>query len=190
MNISRTPVIAAINRLVAEGLAESLPRRGTIVTQLTPKKIKDMCEARYMIELFVVNHAVNRIDSMPEVFEKMNLLARQLDEVKCSDYEYDVASQLDFEFHTLYVSLAQNEQISKMYQANWSIGTPYYILRLANMPLSNIKHLFGAHIEFVDFLMAKNQVALRKSLSKHLNLIQEVILDLINQNPLILEAGK
>ena len=42
LGISRTPVNAAINRLVAEGLAEAIPRRGTIVRKLSKKQIQEI----------------------------------------------------------------------------------------------------------------------------------------------------
>lgn len=188
LNISRTPVIAAINRLVSEGLAESIPRKGTIVTQLTPKRIKDMCEARYMIEMHVIAPAIERIDSSSGILKKMQALARDFNEIQFDDFDYETVSSLDQEFHTLYVSLADNGQIVKMYQGNWSIGTPYYILRRAKVPLSSINDQLGAHQEFVELLAEKNEEGLKKSLSKHLIAIQNIVMDILKENPRLLEG--
>ena len=58
LGISRTPVVAAINRLVAQGLAEAIPRRGTIVAQLSTQQIKDIIEVRKMIELYSIKSVI------------------------------------------------------------------------------------------------------------------------------------
>ena len=191
LGISRTPVIAAINRLVAEGLAESIPRRGTIVTQLTPKKIREMCDVRTMIESYAATKAIDNLDSKPEVLEEMKSLADFFSSMEIQDYDYDGLSQLDQKFHTLLVSLADNEQLLSMYRGNWSIGTPYYILRLARVPLSSIKkQLKTGHNEFVTFLVNKDRQGLLDSLNKHLHEIERIVADILKENPGILESKK
>ncbi|MCG8483860.1 MAG: GntR family transcriptional regulator [Clostridia bacterium] len=189
LGISRTPVVAAINRLVAEGLAESIPRKGTIVTQLTPKRIKDMCDVRLMMEVYAASFAVKNISDRPEVLEKMKSLSKYFDKIEDKDFDYSSVSDVDYEFHTLFVSLADNEQLLKMYQANWSIGTPYYVLRLANMPLSDLKKQFDAHLEFVQLLSNKDEAGLRKSLTKHISQVSKIIQGVLKDNPHILKGS-
>ena len=54
LGISRSPVLAAINRLIALGLVEAIPRKGTVVAKLSVSQIRNIIEARQMMELFCV----------------------------------------------------------------------------------------------------------------------------------------
>ena len=58
---SRTPVREALRQLAVTGLVEMRPRRGVIVTQLTPERIMDMFETMAEIEALCVRLATYRI---------------------------------------------------------------------------------------------------------------------------------
>ena len=50
LGISRTPLRSALEKLEAESLVESLPRRGMIVKALTPNEIIEIYECRMALE--------------------------------------------------------------------------------------------------------------------------------------------
>lgn len=50
MNLSRTPVRLALERLEAEGFVKLLPRRGAVVAQITPQSLEDILAARLVLE--------------------------------------------------------------------------------------------------------------------------------------------
>ncbi len=58
---SRTPVREALRQLSVSGLVEMRPRRGVIVTRLTPERIMDMFETTAEIEAMCVRLATYRI---------------------------------------------------------------------------------------------------------------------------------
>ncbi|WP_245411910.1 GntR family transcriptional regulator [Methylocella silvestris] len=58
---SRTPVREALRQLSVSGLVEMRPRRGVIVTRLTPEQIMDMFETTAEIEAMCVRLATYRI---------------------------------------------------------------------------------------------------------------------------------
>lgn len=58
---SRTPVREALRQLAANGLVEMRPRRGVLVTRLTPEQITDMFETAAEIETMCVRLATYRI---------------------------------------------------------------------------------------------------------------------------------
>jgi DNA-binding GntR family transcriptional regulator len=58
---SRTPVREALRQLSVSGLVEMRPRRGVVVTRLTPERIMDMFEATAEIEAMCVRLATYRI---------------------------------------------------------------------------------------------------------------------------------
>src|ERR1700757_5140456 len=52
LNMSRTPVREALNQLVAEGLLEQIPNRGTLVVQLKRRDIIELYELREALEVY------------------------------------------------------------------------------------------------------------------------------------------
>lgn len=58
---SRTPVREALRQLAVTGLVEIRPRRGVIVTQMTPERIMEMFEMSAEIEAMCVRIATYRI---------------------------------------------------------------------------------------------------------------------------------
>ena len=61
LGISRTPVVAAVNRLTAEGYADAVPQHGIFVKKLSVKMIRDTLELRLMIELFSVDAVIRNM---------------------------------------------------------------------------------------------------------------------------------
>ena len=85
LNISATPVVAAINRLAAQGLVETIPRKGAVVKTFSTTDIGNYFEARTMIECFVAHLAVQNVDKFPESVKKMQEAADQLERL----YEFN-----------------------------------------------------------------------------------------------------
>jgi len=52
MNISRGPIREALNRLEKEGFVTIIPRRGTMVSNVTAQEVKDIFKIRGLLEPF------------------------------------------------------------------------------------------------------------------------------------------
>ena len=63
-NASRTPVREALRQLSVSGLVEMRPRRGVIVTRMTPESIMEMFEAMAEIEALCVRFATYRMSPL------------------------------------------------------------------------------------------------------------------------------
>ena len=70
---SRTPVREALRQLSVSGLVEVRPRRGVVVTRMTPERIMDMFEIMAEIEALCVRLATYRITPI----ERSKLMALQ-----------------------------------------------------------------------------------------------------------------
>lgn len=166
LGVSRTPVIAAINRLVAQGLAKAIPRRGTIVAQLSILQIKDIIEVRSMIELFSIKPAIKNVYYYPKIIERMQSISEKFNEQDKLDYS--IASELEVEFHSLFVSLTGNEQLVKIYESNWSVGAMFYLYSISKMPLSHHEKAFNHHQNILKYLLAQDEENLRNTINEHL----------------------
>lgn len=120
---SRTPVREALSQLVAEGLLEQTPNRGTIVVQLKRQDIIDLYELREALEVYAVGKAARRgvssqeIKRLQELVDKIRVL---LDELRESKHKELSPKQMhrfvtcDLGFHVLLVRMAANARISKL----------------------------------------------------------------------------
>ncbi len=62
LGVSRTPVREAVQQLAREGLLVVMPRRGTVVSNISMEDIRQLYEARLMIEPQIMRIAAKRAD--------------------------------------------------------------------------------------------------------------------------------
>ena len=62
IDASRTPIREAHNKLEQEGFVQIIPKKGVMVTGLTLVEINQTFEARILLEPFIINNYMNRID--------------------------------------------------------------------------------------------------------------------------------
>ncbi|MHA3791759.1 FCD domain-containing protein [Sphingomonas sp. YL-JM2C] len=103
---SRTPVREALRQLAVSGLVELRPRRGVVVTRLTPGRIMDMFEAMAEIEAMCVRMATNRMSPL-ERSRLIQLHDSSAGFVAAGDVDaYDAFNR---EFHELLYRATHNE---------------------------------------------------------------------------------
>lgn len=173
LGISRSPVLAAINRLIALGLADATPRKGTTVAKLSDIQIRNIIEARQMMELFCVKLCIHNIDYHPSIIKEMESIVQEFE--TALEAGYPAAADLETKFHTLYISLCGNPQIMKLYESNWSVGTMFYMYSAANLPLAQLETSFRQHKEILEALKRKDENDLRKIIEKHMSIVYEAL---------------
>lgn len=116
MGVSRTPVREAFRQLEIEGLAENVPRKGTVVKGISQKDILEIYEIREMLEglsarLACSNISKERIEDLKEKISKMEQL---IDNKDSTGYW-----KLHGEFHDIIQHVSGNKRlIDQMKQIN------------------------------------------------------------------------
>ncbi|NOU88401.1 FCD domain-containing protein [Paenibacillus sp. LMG 31460] len=126
MNISRTPLKDAVNRLVLEGLMEVKPRSGTFVTSLKKSDIEEVSEIRLMIEQWCVSHltefkAQKLVNTLEEILEDFK------GTLAVTPFPFESFLELDIRFHNEIVQAADNHRMLEQYR---SINSFLYAARI------------------------------------------------------------
>lgn len=116
LNISRTPVRSALQRLSQEGYVDIFPSRGVIIHPLTETDITAMYQMRCAIESYCLIHFARDPDSRQtqELLAKLDAsIARQKSCLDGNSAEYFTH---DCEFHRLIVSQLNNPWFDEAFQ--------------------------------------------------------------------------
>lgn len=98
LGVSRFPVREAFRRLEAEGLVESLPRRGVRVVQLDQHELEVVREMRVALESIAVRHTTSRLD--PALRETLRNILEEGQRASAAD-DHEVLDQLNDSFHSV-----------------------------------------------------------------------------------------
>lgn len=156
IEVSRTPVREAINRLEMEGLLVVEPQRGSFVFSLEPEELAKLCDARVCLETTALTHAIQeRPDDLAEA------LAACVDRMTAAreagnDVEYLAQ---DTVFHQHFFDCADNRFLNDAYQ---TIALKMAALRnrLGHHP----EHMAKSYREHVELVEAVKQRDIQKAL--------------------------
>jgi DNA-binding GntR family transcriptional regulator len=130
LGVSATPVHQALERLAAEGLVESVPRRGTYVTQLSTDDVDDLASVRAGLELLAFRFRAGRL-SADELAQLEATLDRCEQAVAADDHDsYRIN---EFQFHRLLVAVGRSRRLLALYESvlNQTRILAVYLPRLA-----------------------------------------------------------
>lgn len=115
VGISRTPVREAFLRLAAEGILELFPKRGAFVVPVTPAEMRNVIEARLLIEQWAAGVVAAQPDREPTVAQLEDFIA-EMNAVRISaePLRYHEA---DRRFHEAIVTATENTHLSSFYRS-------------------------------------------------------------------------
>jgi len=163
---SHVPVREAFQRLEAQGLAISLPRRGMRVTTLSSASVKEAVEMRAALEVLALRHSAPLMTAVhiAQLEQAQNMCANA-----SSLIEWDAANGA---FHAAMVS---------------PCGMPRLLEILKQLQLTNSRYLFAAglvrgwqprsdqdHRLIIDALKDKNVERAVQLLSRHIGTMERV----------------
>lgn len=123
LKMSRTPVREAINQLVAEGLLEQTPNRGTLVVRLKRQDVIELYELREALEVYAARKAA-QMTLRPLDLERWEHFSNEIlelrDELRTSGHSTLNHDQMrrfvtsDLSFHNMLMRMSVNARILKV----------------------------------------------------------------------------
>jgi GntR family transcriptional regulator, rspAB operon transcriptional repressor len=166
LKVSKMPLKEAINRLATEGLLEVQAQRGTFVSRVDLRDLKETFEVRRALEMLAGELAVARV-AKADIEQLRELVA----EMERSNRKTDVARHLELNdrFHGLVVELSDNRRLIETYRR---LRVP---IRMAGIHhrsenwVSRIAQEGREHRAIVRALEQKDAEAVSRAISNHIN---------------------
>jgi DNA-binding GntR family transcriptional regulator len=111
LNVSQTPLKGALAQLVAAGLVEVQPRRGTFVAQVSPRQISELLAIRRALELLAAETLLTHITG-----EDLAYLRDLVDKIEHAT-DVDAHYRHNFDLHRRLVELSGNGKLAEFYAA-------------------------------------------------------------------------
>lgn len=176
LNISSTPVVAAINRLAAQGIVETIPRKGAVVKNFSPAEIRDYFETRTMMECYAANHITKDLDRYQDTIGQMRQAADRLAEMLVSDADMELIRTLETTFHTGFIKLVGNVQLDRLYKFNWSVGSVYFVYSIKKVAPENLQVSLREHQQILNTLLTGDTKRLETLVRDHLRFLNQAII--------------
>ncbi len=173
LQISSTPIVAALNRLASQGMVEILPRRGFIVKSFSVEDIRNYFDTRVMMECWAVTEAVKNVDRFPDIIQEMGELVDQFDHISPTDLE--AAREVETRFHLLLIQMAGNDQLTRLYEFNWGVGSVYFVYSVGRVKPENFRISLQEHRLLLNALLERDEAKLRTLLKEHLRFLNKAI---------------
>jgi DNA-binding GntR family transcriptional regulator len=173
MEMSRTPIRAALERLDAEGLANYTPNKGLVVAELSLRKAIDLYDYRIAMECFVVRKlaSMELEKSVLKWFEQN--LRQQQTHVEKSDYA--LFTEADTQYHRKLVEIYANSGIT---QAMERLQDQLYRIAIGVLrkDRTRISVSYDDHLRIFQFIQAGEADKASQAMEEHLEFGKRILI--------------
>lgn len=173
LNVSRTPLREALNRLATEGFLTTAPNRGFFGRPLDTKAVFDLYEFRRCLEVASVRLACER--ATEDQLEELEAFVRASRDEK-DDSQAIKLLRLDEEFHERVARITGNEEILRSLQ---SVNARIHFVRWIDMQNGRRAHTQSEHLRIVRALKARDAEAASALMQEHISRRLDQIVDVI-----------
>jgi DNA-binding GntR family transcriptional regulator len=162
--VSRGPVRAALSKLEEEGLVRNIPHRGTFVTPLDKKTVRDLYGVRATLEAYGVRLAIKcctdqDIERIREIIQEMQTAAQRGDTKE--------VIRLDFMVHHFFIELADNAILLQTWSTLKVQVRRALSFRHQNYP--DLQEIADSHVPFIELMQIKDADQAAKIMEAHIH---------------------
>ncbi|WP_020617752.1 GntR family transcriptional regulator [Paenibacillus daejeonensis] len=170
-SVSQAPVREALERLKQEGLIVGIPNKGSVVSTITAKEIKDIFVLREIIEVFAVRQSMTLLTA--EDYRTLELLILEMDQASRGNEPFRIL-ELDMDFHEFFYIKCGNQAIQELWGR---LRTK--VMRF--MAISNRHHttekLAEWHHKLLEALRSGDPVAAEQAFIEHMHAYKMISID-------------
>ncbi len=164
LQMSKTPVHAAIERLEAEGLVMLAPQQGVFVRELSLHDIVNHYEVRQALEPYVMRRLAGQLTA-----EQVKQLRRNVSDLRRSANQKNTEGFMnaDAEFHQLLCDFFRNEEITRVMQ-QLRDKVQRVIFRVVEQFPERVGQTYREHEAIVEALIQGDEERAAGLMSEHL----------------------
>ncbi len=170
--VSETPVKLAFHRLVSEGMLEALPRRGVVVRRVSLEDVRELMEARHMVNLVSVDAAIRAaagkdLAVVERLRKNLHAHALLLSEVsgRLTIDAFLRYVRLDREYHRVYLHCAHNRILERFFEQLSNQVTVF--VSLGELMTARIHSACEEHSAIFEACLAGRRDAMIDQLIRH-----------------------
>ncbi|MCI8649521.1 MAG: GntR family transcriptional regulator [Anaerotruncus sp.] len=170
--VSHTPIKDALNRLIAEGYVEALPRRSMVVRTYTNIDLIESLQVRLLFEIFCAQEIVAAAQKS-NIAQQLRGILEQMRECLADKehLEYEKWVENETQFHRCYMQHCRNRKLFSLYQGLDTNKTTYFAyLNSSHTPLkrSTLESNLQEHEAITDAIEQQNAELFIQAVAQHL----------------------
>jgi len=178
LNVSRTPVREALERLYQEGFVTRLPRRGFYVAEMTGDEALELYGAREALEIHALRETLGRGPLSEAVLQQLAaLVGRYYDLLQARVVKERVVTDVNFHLHL--ASQAGNRYLVRLLMQTFERLT--LKRRVEGYRSDRGAQASHEHKELLTALMAGDLPAAEAALRTHIRAARDALLDSLNE---------
>ena len=150
LGVSQSPVREALRKLVSIGFLESEPYKGTIVSEFSIEKLKEVYKVRASLECLAIIEARKNIKREDLDFLE-NIINKMIGAAEKNNYQEQ--AKYDVEFHKKIINLSRNSMLKKAWN---SLGVVFWTYVGINKGKVSLKNQAQKHKEILELLINKD----------------------------------
>ncbi len=174
LKISRPPIRESLRILENETLVVNIPRKGTYVTDISSERLRDICQAREMLECYAIDILkAKKIKTLPDVIASLES-ASELP-IPSQDNKDEVFDYLKafVDFHIKLIEASGNSWVIHFYKSIASHLARYQFIYLY-VPGTGSRST-EEHYKIMDLIKSGNYEKAKKIMKDHTNYIFEFL---------------
>lgn len=164
LNISRTPIREALQRLAKEHFVLIYPRRGTIVSDITLDVINSIYEIRLLNEPYIARSACRYISqkSIDELYQAFSDTSLNLEDREKRDYYIE----MDRKLHNMLTEHTNNFMLKDLFQI---VNDHNHRIRIMTSKRNmNYQRSIEEHLEILRALRDRDEDRIEQSVRNHI----------------------
>lgn len=169
--ISETPIKQALNRMVVEGLVESIPRKGMRIRPISIQDFNEILDIRYLLETNFAPTVMEAVSFHPEYLDELEAnikkQTRAIEIGTTQPNDFLEIYTIDHQFHHLFLKYAGHKRALQIYEMLGAHSFSYFLYN--KKPKSKILAGVQEHEAIVQALRNQDPQALLSAIEVHIS---------------------
>jgi DNA-binding GntR family transcriptional regulator len=164
LDMSKTPIKSAIDKLEAEGFVTVAPKQGIVVTELSLEKVRDIFDLRIALESYVCEQIAGKLSARQQEQIELNLERSENMALRENEVEF---AKIDAEFHLFLSEVCGNKELHRT-MTNYQDQLYLNALSVLRKNSGRMRTSHEDHVGIYKSLLTDNPAKSMNLMRKHL----------------------